>query len=57
MKRLQVSILAIVLVVAVFAMAFTALRTASGLWLTTLYTFTSALLLFAVLAARFRRGH
>ena len=56
MKRLQVSILAIILVVAVCALAFTALRTASRLWYSSLYTFTVALLLFAVLAARFRRG-
>jgi len=56
MKRLQTSILAIVLVVATCAMAFTALRTASRLWYSALYTFTAFVLLFAVLAARFRRG-
>ncbi len=37
-------------------MAFTALRTASQLWYSALYTFTAFLLLFAMLAARFRRG-
>jgi len=57
MKRLQASILAIILMVAVCAMAFTALRTASKVWYSALYTFTAFLLLFAVLAARFRRGH
>ena len=57
MKRLQVPILAIVLVVAACAMAFTALRTASKLWYGALYTFTAFLLLTAVLAARLRRGY
>ena len=57
MKRLQVPILAIVLIVAACAMAFTALRTASKLWYGALYTFTAFLLLTAVLAARFRRGY
>ena len=54
---LRVSILAIILGVAACAMAFTALRTASKLWYSVLYTFTAFLLLTAVLAARFRRGN
>jgi hypothetical protein len=56
MKRPQASILAIILLVAVCAMTFTALQTGSKLWYSALYTFTAFLLLFAVLAARFRRG-
>ena len=55
--QLRVSLLAIVLIIAACAMAFTGLRTASKLWYSALYTFTAFLLLTAVLAARFRRGH
>jgi MFS family permease len=57
MKRLQVSIAAITLIVVACAMALTALRTASDFWLSALYTFTTVLLLVAVIAARFRRGN
>jgi hypothetical protein len=57
MKRLQVSILALVLIIVACAMAFTALKTASDLWYGALYTFTMVLLLAAVIAARFRRGN
>jgi hypothetical protein len=56
MKRLQVSILTLILIIAACAMAFMALRTASDFWLSALYTFTTVLLLVAVIAARFRRG-
>jgi hypothetical protein len=56
MKRLQVSILAIVVTIVASALAFAALKTASDLWLSALYTFTTVLLLAAVIAARFRRG-
>jgi hypothetical protein len=54
---LRVTILAIILGVAACAMAFTALRSASKLWYSVLYTFTAFLLLTAVLASRFRRGN
>lgn len=37
-------------------LAFTALRTASPLWTSVLYTFTIGVLMVAVIAARFRRG-
>jgi hypothetical protein len=57
MRRFQVSILALILVTVACALAFTALRTASDLWLSALYTFTTVLLLVAVIAARFRRGN
>jgi MFS family permease len=57
MKRLQVSIAAITLIVVACAMALTALRTASDFWLSAFYTFTTVLLLLAVIAARFRRGN
>ncbi len=57
MKSLQMSILALVLIVVVCAMAFTALKTASDLWYGALYTFTAVLLLAALVAARFRRGN
>jgi hypothetical protein len=56
-RALSVSIHALVLVVAAFAMAFAGLRTASKLWYNVLYTFTAFLLLTAVLAARYRRGY
>lgn len=52
----RVPILAIVLVVAACAIAFTALRTASRPWHDATYTFTVFLLLIAVLASRYRRG-
>ena len=57
MKRLQVSILSVILVTVACALAFTALKTASDFWLSALYTFTTVLLLAAVIAARFRRGN
>ncbi len=57
MKRFQVSILGLVLIVVACATAFTALRTASYIWYSTLYSFTTVLLLAAVVAARFRRGN
>ncbi len=57
LPAIKTSILALVLVVAACAMAFTALRTGSRLWYTVLYTFTAFLLLTAVLCARFRRGN
>ena len=55
MKRLRVSILGLIAIVVVLAMAFAALRTASNLWFSALYTFTTVVLLLAVIAARF--GH
>jgi hypothetical protein len=57
MKSLQWSILACFLAIVAFAIAFTALKTASDLWYSTFYTFTAILLLSAVIAARFRRGN
>lgn len=55
MKSLQLPILALLLIVAACAIAFTALKTASELWYDAFYTFTAAVLLAAVIAARFRR--
>jgi hypothetical protein len=55
MRFLQLPILALVLIVATFAIAFTALKTASELWYDAFYTFTAVVLLAAVFAARFRR--
>ncbi len=57
LPALRVTILAIILGVAACAMAFTALRTASKVWYSVLYTFIAFLLLTAVLASRFRRGN
>jgi hypothetical protein len=57
MKRLQFSILTLVLTVVFCAMAMMALRTASDLWLSAIYTGTTVLLLAAIVAARFRRGN
>jgi hypothetical protein len=57
LPALRVTILAIILGVAACAMAFTALRSASKVWYSVLYTFTAFLLLTAVLALRFRRGN
>jgi hypothetical protein len=56
MKRLRTSIFGMALVVALFAMAFAALRSASDLWFSAVYTFTVVLLLLTVIVARFRRG-
>jgi hypothetical protein len=56
MKRFRTSIMGMVLVVAAFAMAFAALRSASDLWFSAVYTFTVVLLLLTVIVARFRRG-
>ena len=57
MKRLQISIAALILVIVVFAFVLTALRTASDLWYGDLYTFSAAILLTSVVASRFRRGN
>ncbi len=57
MKSLQLSILALILVIVACAMAFTALKTATDLWYGSFYTFTTIVLLSAVIAARFRRGN
>jgi hypothetical protein len=57
MKRLKISILALILVTVACALAFTAVKTASDFWLSALYTFATVLLLAAVIAARFRRGN
>jgi hypothetical protein len=56
-SSIAVPILAVILVIAAFAMAFAALRSSSKIWYGALYTFTTFLLLTAVLAARFRRGY
>jgi hypothetical protein len=56
MKRFRTSILGMVVVIAAFAMAFAALRSASDLWFGAVYTFTVVLLLLAVIVARFRPG-
>jgi hypothetical protein len=53
--RLRVSISGTLAFVAVCALAFAALRTASMFWFGAVYTFTTAILLWAVLAARFGR--
>jgi hypothetical protein len=57
MKRLQISIAALILVIVVLAFVLTALRTASDLWYSALYTFSAAILLTSVVASRFRRGN
>jgi hypothetical protein len=57
MKSLQLSILACIVIIVACAIAFTALKTASHVWYSTFYTFTTILLLSAVIAARFRRGN
>jgi uncharacterized membrane protein len=57
MKSLQLPILALVLIVAVCAIAFTGLKTALPIWYSAFYTFTVVVLLAAVIAARFRRGN
>ncbi len=56
-SSITVSILAMILVIAAIAMAFTALRSASKVWYGAFYTFTTFLLLMAALAARYRRGY
>ncbi len=56
MKQFRTSILGMIVVVAAFAMAFAALRSASDLWFGAVYTFTVILLLLSVIVARFRRG-
>ncbi len=52
----RVPMLALVLVVGAFALAFAALRIASDAWYAATYTYTVFLLLTSVLAARFTRG-
>jgi hypothetical protein len=56
MKQFRTSILGLLVVVAAFALAFAALRSASDLWFGAVYTFTVVLLLVTVIVARFRRG-
>jgi len=56
MRQFRTTILGMVLVIAAFAMAFAALRSASDLWFGAIYTFTMVLLMLAVIVARFRRG-
>jgi hypothetical protein len=56
MGRLRLSLLSIITIVFGLAMAFAALRTASNLWFSAVYTFSVVLLLWAVIAARYRRG-
>ena len=56
MKKFRTSILGMIAVVAAFALAFAALRSASDLWFGAVYTFTVVLLLLTVIVARFRRG-
>jgi hypothetical protein len=55
MRRLRVSILGMIAIIVTLGMAFAALRSASNLWFNALYTFTTVVLLVAVIAARF--GH
>jgi hypothetical protein len=55
MRRLRVSILGMIAIIVTLGMAFAALRSASDLWFNALYTFTTVVLLVAVIAARF--GH
>ncbi len=52
----RVPLVALVLVVGAFALAFAALRIASAAWYAATYTYTVFLLLTSVLAARFTRG-
>ena len=56
MKRFRTSILGLLIVVAAFAMAFAALRSALNLWFGAVYTFTVIVLLLTVMLARFQRG-
>lgn len=56
MARLQISIMGLIVTVFVTATAFAALRSASDLWFSGLYTVTAGILLIAVLSARLRRG-
>ena len=57
MKSLQLPVFALIFIIVACAMAFTALKTASDLWYGAFYTFTTVVLLAAVIAARFRRGN
>jgi hypothetical protein len=56
MARRGTTILGMMAVVLVAALAFVALRSASDLWCAAIYTFTAVLLLTAVIAAGLRRG-
>jgi hypothetical protein len=56
MKSPRVSILGLIAGVVACGVAFAALRLGSDYWLSAFYTMTVALLLFAVVAARYRRG-
>ncbi len=51
-QLIAVPILVMILVIAAFAIAFTALQSASRVWYGSLYTFITFLLLTAVLAAQ-----
>ncbi len=57
MKSLRTTIPGLMIAVAICAVAITALRTASDLYLKMTYSAVTALLLFAIVAARFRRGN
>jgi hypothetical protein len=56
MSRPRASILGLIAAVVACGVAFAALRSGSDYWLSAFYTLTVALLLWAVLAARYRRG-
>jgi hypothetical protein len=56
MSIFRVSTLALMAVTLLFALGFAALRSGSELWFSAVYTLTVALLLVAVVAARYRRG-
>ena len=56
MPRPRASILGLIAAVVASAVAFAALRTGSEYWLSAFYTLTVVMLLFAVIAARYRRG-
>ena len=57
MKSLRTTIPGLMIAVAISAVAITALRTASDLYLKMTYSAVTALLLFAIVAARYRRGN
>jgi hypothetical protein len=57
MKSLRTTIPGLMIAVAISAVAITALRTASDLYLKMTYSAVTALLLYAIVAARYRRGN
>ena len=56
MGKFRVSVTGLMAVVALFGLEFAALRAGSRLWFSAIYSLTALLLLFAVIAAKYRRG-